>query len=96
MEISFSCVIPTINFQRLKMLLVTLLFFILEYIFFKQFVKLLMVKYTYLLTKVRFFISVTLSIQVASVPLVQNTSFIHYIDISHAIMLQLKHFNIFY
>ena len=43
-------VAPTINFQRLKMLLVTLLFFIFEYIFLKQFVKLLMVKYTYLLT----------------------------------------------
>ena len=48
--ICFSCVAPTINFQRLKMLLVTLLFFIFEYIFLKQFVKLLMVKYTYLLT----------------------------------------------
>ena len=47
--ICFSCVIPTINFQRLKILLVTLLFFIVEYIFLKQFVKLLMVKYTYLL-----------------------------------------------
>ena len=45
--ICFSCVIPTINFQRLKILLVTLLFFIVEYIFLKQFVKLLMVKYTY-------------------------------------------------
>ena len=49
MEISFSCVFPTINFQRLKILLVTLLFFIVEYIFLKQFVKLLMVKCTYLL-----------------------------------------------
>ena len=48
--VCFSCVIPTINFQRLKILLVTLLFFIVEYIFLKQFVKLLMVKYTYLLT----------------------------------------------
>ena len=47
--ICFSCVIPTINFQWLKILLVTLLFFIVEYIFLKQFVKLLMVKYTYLL-----------------------------------------------
>ena len=48
--ISFSCVNPTINFQRLKILLVNLLFFIVEYIFLKQFVKLLMVRYTYLLT----------------------------------------------
>ena len=47
--ICFSCVILTINFQWLKILLVTLLFFIVEYIFLKQFVKLLMVKYTYLL-----------------------------------------------
>ena len=39
-----------INFQQLKILLVTLLFFIVEYIFFKQFVKLMMVKYTYILT----------------------------------------------
>ena len=46
----FSCVIPTINFQRLKILLVSLLFFIVKYMFLKQFVKLLMVKYTYLLT----------------------------------------------
>ena len=45
----FSCVIPTINFHRLKILLVSLLFFIVKYIFLKQFVKLLMVKYTYLL-----------------------------------------------
>ena len=35
----FSCVIPTINF--------TLLFFIVKYIFLKQFIKLLIVKYTY-------------------------------------------------
>ena len=48
--ISFSCVNPTTNFQRLKILLVTFLFFIVEYIFLKQFVKLLMVTYTYLLT----------------------------------------------
>ena len=48
--ICFSCVILTINFQRLKTLLVTLLFFIVEYMFLKQFVKSLMVKYTYLLT----------------------------------------------
>ena len=33
-----SCVIPTINFQRLKILLVNL-FFIVEYIFLKQLVK---------------------------------------------------------
>ena len=46
----FSCVICTIYFQRLNILLVTLLFFIVDYIFLKQFVKLLMVKYTYLLT----------------------------------------------
>ena len=49
----FSCVIPMINFQRLKILLVSLLFFIVECIFLKQFLrqvaKLLMVKYTYLL-----------------------------------------------
>ena len=67
MEISFSCVIPTINFQRLKILLVTLLFFIVEYIFLKQFVKLLMVRYTYLLNYVlhidkRIFINVFLVI----------------------------------
>ena len=48
--ICFSCVIPTINFQRLKILLVTLLFFIVEYIFLKQFVKLLNYLLTYLLT----------------------------------------------
>ena len=29
----FRCVIPTINFQRLKILLVSLLFFIVKYIF---------------------------------------------------------------
>ena len=46
-----SCVIPTINFQWLKILLVSLLFFIVKYISLKQFVKLLMVKYTYLLIK---------------------------------------------
>ena len=46
--ICFSCVIPTMNFQQLKILLVTLLFFIVQYMFLKQFVKLLMVKYTYL------------------------------------------------
>ena len=46
--ICFSCVIPTLNFQRLKILLVTLLFFVVEYIFLKQFVKLLMLKCTYL------------------------------------------------
>ena len=46
--ICFSCVIPTINFQRLKILLVTLLCFVVEYIFLKQFVKLLMLKCTYL------------------------------------------------
>ena len=46
----FSCVIRTIYFQRLNILLVTLLFFIVDYIFLKQFIKLLMVKYTYLLT----------------------------------------------
>ena len=51
--ICFSQVIPTINFQRLKILLVTLLVFIVEYIFLKQFVKLLIVKYTYLLTQFR-------------------------------------------
>ena len=67
MEISFSCVFPTINFQRLKILLVTFLFFIVEYIFLKQFVKLLMVKYTYLLNYVlhidkRIFINVFLVI----------------------------------
>ena len=48
--ICFSCVIPNTTFQRLKILLVTLSFFIVEYIFLKQFVKLLMVKCTYLLT----------------------------------------------
>ena len=47
--ICFSFVIPTISFQWLKILLVTLLFFIFEYIFLKQFVKLLIVKYTCLL-----------------------------------------------
>ena len=47
--ISFSCVISTINFQRLKILVVTLFYFIVEYIFLRQFVKLLMVRYTYLL-----------------------------------------------
>ena len=47
--ICFSFVIPTINFQWLKILLVTLVFFIVEYKFLKQFVKLLMIKYTYLL-----------------------------------------------
>ena len=41
----FSC--TTMNFQRLKILLVSLLLFIVEYIFLKQFAKLLMVKYTY-------------------------------------------------
>ena len=41
----FSCRIRTINFQRLKLLLVSLLLFIAEYIILKQFVKLLMVKY---------------------------------------------------
>ena len=46
--ICFSCVIPTLNFQRLQILLVTLLFFVVEYIFLKQFVKLLMLKCTYL------------------------------------------------
>ena len=47
----FSCVIPTINIQRLKILLVSLMFVFVEYIFLKQFVKLLMVKLlTYLLT----------------------------------------------
>ena len=51
--ICFFCVIPPINFQRLRILLVTLLFFIVEYIFFKQFVKLLMAKYTYVLIKSR-------------------------------------------
>ena len=46
----FSCVIPTINFQRLKILLVSLMFVFVEYIFLKQFVKSLMVKLlTYLL-----------------------------------------------
>ena len=45
----FSFVIPTINFERLKILLVSLFFFIVNHIFLKQFVKLLMVKYTYLL-----------------------------------------------
>ena len=45
----YSCVIPTINFQQLKILLVSLLFFIVTYMFLKQFVKLLIVKYTYLL-----------------------------------------------
>ena len=39
-----------INFRQLKILLVTLLFFIVDYIFLKQFVKLLMVKCTYILT----------------------------------------------
>ena len=48
----FSCVISTNNFQRLKVLLVSLLFFIAEYIFLKQVVKLLMVKYTYLLYEI--------------------------------------------
>ena len=48
--ICFSCVIPTINFQRLKILLVTLLFFIVEYIFLKQFVKLLNCLLTHLVT----------------------------------------------
>ena len=43
----FSCVILTINFHRLKILSVYL--FNVEYIFLKQFVKLLLVKYTYLL-----------------------------------------------
>ena len=43
----FSCVILTINFHRLKILSVCL--FNVEYIFLKQFVKLLLVKYTYLL-----------------------------------------------
>ena len=67
MEISFSCVFPTINFQRLKILLVTFLFFIVENIFLKQSVKLLMVKYTYLLNYVlhidkRIFINVFLVI----------------------------------
>ena len=47
--ICFSCVIPTINFQRLKILLVTVLFIIVEYVFLNQFVKLLMLKYTHLL-----------------------------------------------
>ena len=47
--ICFSCVIPTINFQQLRILLVTLLLFIVEYIFLKQFVKLLMMKYADLL-----------------------------------------------
>ena len=47
--ICFSCVIPTISFQRLKILSVTILFFIIEYIFLKQCVKLLIVKYTCLL-----------------------------------------------
>ena len=42
----FSCSIPVINFRRLKILLVSLLFVTVEYIFLKQFVKLLMVKYT--------------------------------------------------
>ena len=45
--------ISTINFQQLKLLLASYslaCFFIVEYIFLKQFVKLLMVKYTYLLT----------------------------------------------
>ena len=46
----FSCVIPTINFQRLEILLVSFLFFIVEYTFLKQFVKLLMIQYSYLLT----------------------------------------------
>ena len=50
-----SCVIPTITFQRLKILLVTLSFFIVEYIFLKQFVKLLMVKCPYLLTEIEMF-----------------------------------------
>ena len=35
----------------MKIFLVTLFFFIVEYIILKQFVKLLRVKYTYLLTK---------------------------------------------
>ena len=47
--IYFSCVIHTISFQRLKILSVTILFFIIEYIFLKQCVKLLIVKYTCLL-----------------------------------------------
>ena len=42
----FSCLFLTISFQRLKMLLVSLFLFIVEYIFLKQFGKLLMVKYT--------------------------------------------------
>ena len=46
----FSCVIPTINFQQLEILLVSFLFFIVEYKFLKQFVKLLMIQYSYLLT----------------------------------------------
>ena len=50
--ICFSCVTPAISFQRLKILLVALLFFIVEFIFLKQFVKLLIVKYTYLLTSI--------------------------------------------
>ena len=46
--ICFPCVITTINFRRLKRLLVTLLFFIVDYLFLEQFVRLLMVRNTYL------------------------------------------------
>ena len=51
--ICFPCVIITIN-VRLKILLVTLLFFIVDYLFLEQFVKLLMVRYTYLVTWERY------------------------------------------
>ena len=53
----FSCVIPTINFQRLRILLVSLLFIIVKCIFLKQCVKLLVVKYTDLLTYLSFTLS---------------------------------------
>ena len=45
----FSCVIPTINFQRLKILLVSLLFFIVKYIFLETVCKIIDGK-IYLLT----------------------------------------------
>ena len=45
----FSCVIPTINFQRLKILLVSLLFFIVKYTFLETVCKIIDGK-IYLLT----------------------------------------------
>ena len=54
----FSCVTTTINFQRLKILLASLLSFHVEYIFLKQSVKLLMAKHTDLIYKLTLLVGV--------------------------------------